>query len=53
LSTQQKLHATTERFIEIQDTLLGLDSIGCQTEKEDCSKIIFLSQGGKTNLMIS
>ena len=49
MSTRQKLYETTQRFIAIQDTLLGLDSIGCENKKEDCSKILFLSQGGILN----
>ena len=48
LRTREKLEDTTEHFISIQNTLLsGEEQIGCDTNGEDCSKILFLSQGGK------
>ena len=46
LKTREKLLDTTERFIAIQDSLLKIGDIGCETPGEDCSRIMFLSQGG-------
>ena len=47
MQTKEKLEDTTEQFISIQNDLLsGEEQIGCDTNGEDCSKILFLSQGG-------
>ena len=47
LQTKEKLEDTTEQFISIQNDLLsGEEQIGCDTNGEDCSRILFLSQGG-------
>jgi len=51
LRTREKLEDTTEQFISIQNTLLsGEEQIGCDTNGEDCSRILFLSQGGPAGL---
>lgn len=50
LKTREKLLDTTERFIAIQDSLLKIGDIGCETPGEDCSRIMFLSQGGPAGL---
>ena len=47
MQTKEKLEDTTEQFISIQNDLLsGEEQIGCDTNGEDCSRILFLSQGG-------
>ena len=52
LNTRQKLHETQDKFTSIQDTLLNVAGIECETKDEDCSRILFLSQGGYNFILL-